>query len=373
MLSPQGLLPNRVVTLNSEGEIIDIAPGSKMDGHHGVEFYSGLLMPGMVNAHSHLELAYLKGAIEPRCGFAGFAAGMARSRGQFSMEQRLSAMDYRDAKMWYDGVQVVGDVSNGDSSLGVKSKSKIHYHTFLELFGLTTESTDNIEKLYADYLATGLSCSLTPHSTYSLNGAMFSRSVGLTPAASLSVHFMESNGELALYDKRGELWDWYEQCGFKIDFDNFGSPAERLISCVGADRKIMLVHNTMITPEDVEMLVDHFGDNLTFVLCPLSNSYITGQMAPVELLRRSGANIAVGTDSLASNTMLSMIDELKCYEDVPLEELLGWATHGGAQALGVDDRFGTMELGRRCGLVLVEGIDWSVRKLTAGATTKRLI
>ena len=161
-----------------------------------MEFYSGILLPGMVNAHCHLELSCLRGAIPAGGGFAAFARGMGAQRGRFDEEQRRRAIEAADARMWREGVAAVGDVANGESTFAVKARSAIRYRTFAELFGLQSVSTAPVDGLLR-HAAT----SLTPHSTYSVPDALFRRicSGGDAP---LSIHFMESPAEEALY--RGE-------------------------------------------------------------------------------------------------------------------------------------------------------------------------
>ena len=139
-----------------------------LDSMAGVEFYSGVLCAGFVNAHSHLELAYLKGAIPERGGFAAFAESMGRVRGAFSAEERLSAIAEADSAMWQEGVDVVGDIVNGVTSFATKASSKIHYHSFVEVFGLRECNLERQRELL-NYPNT----SLTPHSIYSVQDAPF--------------------------------------------------------------------------------------------------------------------------------------------------------------------------------------------------------
>lgn len=113
----------------------------------------------------------------------------------------------------------------------------------------------------------------------------------------------------------------------------------------------------------------------TRVVVPLpgSNRYISGLRPPVELLRANGLNICVGTDSLASNGALSLVDELRLLGDgVPLAERLLWATAGGAAALGFGDELGEIVPGRRPGVVVLEGIDFSAMRLLPESRTTRL-
>ena len=181
-----------------------------------MEFYSGILLPGMVNAHCHLELSCLRGAIPAGGGFAAFARGMGAQRGRFDEEQRRRAIEAADARMWREGVAAVGDVANGESTFAVKARSAIRYRTFAELFGLQSTSTAPVDGLLR-HAAT----SLTPHSTYSVPDALFRRicSGGDAP---LSIHFMESPAEEALYRGEGELAAWYAERGWRCDFLHYG-------------------------------------------------------------------------------------------------------------------------------------------------------
>ena len=159
----------------------------------------------MVNAHCHLELSCLRGAIPSGGGFVAFAQGMGAQRGRFDEARRQRAIAAADARMRNDGVAAVGDVANGPNAFAVKERSPIRYRTFAECFGLQTVSAAAVEGLL-DHAAT----SLTPHSTYSVPDALF-RSLCSGGDAPLSIHFMESPAEESLIR-------YYENLGFKNAF-----------------------------------------------------------------------------------------------------------------------------------------------------------
>ena len=138
--TPQGLLRNPLVGVAADGRILFVGTCPEPDRSPGTEFYAGVLAPGLVNAHCHLELSYLLGAIPERCGFAGFASAMSQVRERFSAEQRAQAVEAADAAMWQAGIEAVGDISNGDATFAVKSRSRIAYRTFVEFFGLRAAS-----------------------------------------------------------------------------------------------------------------------------------------------------------------------------------------------------------------------------------------
>ena len=136
----------------------------------------------------------------------------------------------------------------------------------------------------------------------------------------------------------------------------------------------MLVHNCALTEEDIDIIMNHFTAPVFWVLCPRSNRYISN-IAPqsISLMRARELNICIGTDSLASNHSLSLIDELKEFDNIPLDQMLGWVTHLGAQALGLDDELGTVAVGRRCGVVNISGVDMEQMRLTEYSVARRII
>lgn len=322
-----------------------------------VEFYGGILTSPMTNAHCHLELSYLRGAIPSGGGFAGFAKSIGQVRNIATMEQRIASAEFWDAKMYSEGIGRVLDISNGATTLDIKRRSKIDYHTFAELFGLGATSIEPLKELMS--LAEGTNISITPHSTYSLNEAAFRAAVAASGDAPLSIHFMESRAESDLYHRRGTLWQWYEGSGMKVDFLHYGSPTARIIECIPANRKIYLIHNTFLERADAVRLMEHFGDNLTFVLCPCSNKFIEGVLPDALMLTELGARIALGTDSLASAENLSLTSAMALLEDIPLQSRLGWVSRG-------------VEVGAK-GLVLIENLNLTQLSMTEHTTSRRLI
>ena len=274
---------------------------------------------------------------------------------------------YWQPAMWQAGIEAVGDISNGDATFAVKSRSRIAYRTFVEFFGLRAASAEHLLPLLRHPQT-----SLTPHSLYSVQDAPL-RAIAARGDAPLSIHFMESPGEAALFEHRGPLWEWYAKAGFSCDFLHYGSPVERLVGSVPPTRSVLLVHNCCVTQRTIDRVTAHFTAPVWWCLCPGSNRYISGLRPPVELLRANGLNICVGTDSLASNGALSLVDELRRLGDGgPLAERLLWVTAGGAAALGFGDELGEIAPGRRPGVVVLEGIDFSAMRLLPESRTTRL-
>ena len=373
LLNDGEVTPSPLITLDDEGRIAAIEQWQSLDNVAHTEFYAGALTAGFVNAHCHIELSYLRGHIERGSGFAGFARAIGQVRGEATPEQRIRALVAADRKMQSEGVVVVADIVNGSTSMAMKQQSAIRYHSFAEVFGLCSTAEPMRELLAYPHTT------LTPHSTYSLQSGVFgevaSEKYPDERVAPLSIHFMESPDELALYSGQGSLAEWYERMGWECDFLHYSSPAKRIAGQVEADRKVMLIHNCCLSEEDYDVIEQHFSQRPSWVVCPRSNDYISGLRPPLGLLRKRGAEICIGTDSLASNEELSMVGEMKMMSEVPLAELCKWATINGAKALGIDDEFGRVEIGRKCGLVLLEGIARSsdgVLRVCERTTSRRL-
>ena len=358
---------NIVVEVDDRGTITNILRCDAIDSMASVEFFPGILIPGMVNCHCHLELSYLKGAIAEGEGYAGFARSIGAVRNNFTTEERIRSARLADAQMWEEGVEAVADIANDDLVMEVKTQSKIEYHTLFEFFGLNNRDVEPHFDLANRYPRSYV----TPHSTYSVQDEPF-RQICARNSSLLSIHLLESDAEEGLYHGRGSLHEWYQRMGWECDFLKYESPAGRVAGCIDRECRVLLVHNTRATAEDIATVESH-TKNGTWVLCPESNRFISNDRPPVELLRKSGVAIAVGTDSLASARSLSMIENLRLLGNHPLRELLTWATLNGAKALGIDDMKGSIEIGKRPGLVVIEGADLHNLCLTPESVAHRII
>ena len=358
---------NIVVEVDDRGTITNILRCNAIDSMASVEFFPGILIPGMVNCHCHLELSYLKGAIAEGEGYGGFARSIGAVRNNFTTEERIRSARLADAQMWEEGIEAVADIANDDLVMEVKTQSKIEYHTLFEFFGLNNRDVEPHFDLANRYPRSFV----TPHSTYSVQDEPF-RQICARNSSLLSIHLLESDAEEGLYHGRGSLHEWYQRMGWECDFLKYESPAGRVAGCIDRKCRVLLVHNTRATAEDIATVESH-TKNGTWVLCPESNRFISNDRPPVELLRKSGVAIAVGTDSLASARSLSMIENLRLLGNHPLRELLTWATLNGAKALGIDGMKGSIEIGKRPGLVVIEGADLHNLCLTPESVAHRII
>lgn len=357
------------IVIGESGRILEIMQvASPLEG----DTCLGVVAPGLVNAHGHLELSQLKGLIaDDARGMTHFITKMMAFRQSpgFAMEE--SSMKEADRSMAEEGVVAAGDVSNTRSSIMVKAKSSIRYHTFVEVMGLSGERAAGIwragEELKREFeavLGPG-SASITPHALYSVSKRLMSSILSAHPTlAPLSIHMQESPDERDYCkDKTGPLAVLFEKNGITDhDFIPYGkeSPLLNFLKDVSPEVRVQTVHNTFTDSVEIEQAVQ-YAQNHFWCLCPSANLFITGRLPDVYGLVHSGAGITVGTDSLASNDRLSMVKELSLLQEhfpgLATEDLLRWATLEGARFLGFEQELGRVIPGKSPGLVVFENMN----------------
>ena len=363
-------IKNGIVTLNDEGVVVSIG---KLEGEEeSVEFYNGILCPGFINAHCHLELSSMLGYMPQNTGLFGFIQHMT-NRAKPEEQEQFAAILKADSKMLSEGIIAVGDISNTSASFDVKTSSAIFYRNFIEVYGSNPDLAEGqVNKgvaVVAQAALRGLTASLTPHAPYSMSDRLFKLVVAeAIKSGILSIHNQESKDENAYFlEGKGAFARQYEELGFEPPKVIGKSSIRRILNELTESIKLLLIHNIYTSEEDYDITVEKNKDT-HWVLCPNSNLYIERQLPPIDMFRQKGANIAIGTDSLASNSTLSILEELKAigryFRDVRLEELLAWATLGGAKALGLEQHIGSFEVGKKSQVVLIEGIDFSAMQLT---------
>ena len=365
---------NGVVTFDDAGRVVSVG-----DSEPGVEMLDGVLVPGFVNTHSHLELAYMKGVLPSGTGLAGFVKRIMESKFTYPEEVQRKAIAEADKHLWESGVQAVGDISNTTVSFDAKQKSRIKYVTYAEIFDfMAGMSTEAAMKQGEDVVAAAhdmdLEAYVTLHATYSVSDKLFKAWQHMKNTGCLSIHYRESLADDELFDKYGPFWEYFREKGFDVDFLDDGSSTNRVINHIPANRRVLLVHNSNVVAEDIERMKAKF-DRLSWALCPMSNLYIEGKLPPVELLMRYNLNLTIGTDSLSSNTDLSMVAEMRALADafdLPLPVVVKWATLNGAKALELDGEIGSFEVGKAPGAVLIEGLDDGLN-FTPTTTSRRIL
>jgi len=375
-------LKRAVITTEDDGTIVSIEDTSgDLKEIHSTEFYNGIIIPGFVNCHCHLELSYMKDYSSKGKGLGDFIEQI-RSTRDYNKESVYSSTSSADNYMYKEGIVLCADVCNTSDSFNIKKQSRIRYINLLEVFGLDPEKAgrrmDDIIKVAETAKEMDLPYSLVPHSAYSMSLTLFRllRNESLNNKIT-SIHFMESAGEEAfLKNQTGSLMSSYKRSGLipsKLEIP--GSHTDVVLNEITKSGNLILIHNTFVDRKTIRMVKER--ENLFWCLCPNSNIYIENQIPPLNLLMEEGCEIVIGTDSLASNINLSILDELKTlqfnFPEIPIEDLVFWATINGAKALGEEEQYGSIEPGKKPGLLLLQNVDLQNMKLLHDSFATRLI
>ena len=359
------------------------------DAGEGVEVLEGILSPGFINCHCHLELSHMKGKIPEGTGLVDFVWKVVTERGAAD-EEVLSAIDTAESAMIQGGIIAVGDICNNTSTLRQKQKGNLSYYNFIEASGWLPAGAPvrfgRAQAVYDAFSNNGVSttlnpkhqtpnCSIVPHASYSVSEELLQAIQPYFAGKVVSIHNQETSHEDAFFrEGTGDLTRMYQL--MQIDNSHHrptgqSSLKSYLRKLAGAEN-IILVHNTFTSDADLAYVKQETANvkdvgpkhptpnakpQIFFCLCANANQYIERAMPPVEMMRKNGCTIVLGTDSLASNWSLSIADEIttirRHFPHISLEEILGWATINGAKALGMDAFLGSFEPGKTPGVLMI--------------------
>ena len=348
------------VVVMDEQQVVEVITRDKISPAQ-MEYHPGIIVPGMINTHCHLELSHLKGRVNTGTGLLSFLYHVVNLR-DIHQDDIDKAIAEWDDIMWKEGIQAVGDICNKTDTFATKEKSKIHYYSFVEVFDfLRPEMNSEFLKDYKTvfYKAPGLKSSV-PHAPYSVSPGLFREINALNEEkATVSIHNQETQAEEDLFRTgRSGFTDFYKRFGFDLDhFIPTGkSSIEYAIAHMDPMHRTIFVHNTLTKKEDVES-AHAWNEKVYWATCPNANLYIENQLPNYKLFIDTDARMTIGTDSLTSNWHLSILEEMKTitkYQSyIPFDTLLQWATINGAQALGMDDKLGSLDAGKEPGLILI--------------------
>jgi cytosine/adenosine deaminase-related metal-dependent hydrolase len=375
-------LKRAVITTEDDGTIISIEDtAGDLKEKHSIEFYNGIIIPGFVNCHCHLELSHMKGYTSKGLGLGDFIEQI-RSNREYNKESIFSSACSADIHMFKEGIVLCADISNTSDSFKIKKESRISYINLLEVFGIDPDKAgrrmDDIIKVAWTAREMDLPFSLVPHSAYSMSLTLFRllRNESSNNKVT-SIHFMETAGEeIFLKDQTGPIMSSYERSGLiPPRLETAKSHSDVILNEITKSGNLILVHNTFVDRNTIRMIKER--KNLFWCLCPNSNIHIENKIPPLNLLIEEGCEIVIGTDSLASNANLSILEELKTlqlkFPEIPIKDLVSWATLNGAKALGEEEHFGKIEAGKKPGLLLLQNVDLQNMKLLPDSFVTRLI
>jgi cytosine/adenosine deaminase-related metal-dependent hydrolase len=342
-----------VLQISDFGEVITIFENRAVISKEKLEIFDGILCPGFVNAHCHLELSHLLGKTGHRKGLLNFI-GTVHQRNDFSKKKIQKAIEEAEQQMIKNGIVAVGDICNTSDTLLQKKKQNLRYYNFIEVFGVKDELKDQLSAdakvLRNKFRATGQKATISPHAPYSVPPKLMKiiRTSFDNEDSVLTIHNQETIEENQLFEnKKGKLKRWLENINASSEiWSNREKSVDILRELEG--KKVMFAHNTFSKKED---LTDSY-----YCTCPKANLYIENSLPDYSIFNTE--KLCVGTDSLASNDSLSILEELlviKQNSNFDLNTLLKISCKNGAEALGFSD-LGTFEKGKKPGVNLIYGL-----------------
>lgn len=347
----------------------------------------GAIVPGFVNGHCHVELSHLHRKFVKGSGMAGFIDQINALRDWAGRERKQELVKEWMDKMWADGVSAMADISNDDSSFDIKASHKMYTRTFLEVFGSEPEMCDGVMvevgELQKVADAAGIDAAPTPHSCYTMSPGLLTASAAAgLERGYISYHSQESQEEEdLLLSGSGAMYENRVRNGMSTPPVTGESSLKYFLSrlehahAAPYDEHILLVHNVCLQQDDIDA-ARKVMNNVYWVVCPLSNIFIHNALPPIPLMRENGLDIMLGTDSLSSNDDLDMVAEMAClhknFPDVPMAEILTWASRNGARFLGKEDQLGALRPGMKPGIVRISAVDGN-GFVTADSHSERVI
>ncbi len=317
------------------------------------------LMPGLVNAHTHLAMTCLKGLIEPQ-PFESWLSQIPIAWGALSGDDIAASISLGALRSIAAGTVAVGDIAYGPESISIAADSGLGGTFFWEVLGIEIEEL--AQTLYdAEYPsdpAAGchgkLRAGISPHSPYTSGPRLLqgTHKIAMAQRSSFAVHVAESPAEEDLVARgEGPLADLARRLAH--GFEPQGATTTEYLDRLGVLDGLLAIHCTRVTTGDIKLLADKAAG---VVLCPRSNAYLSGGTAPVKALAQTGLPLGLGTDSLASNDDLDLFEEARALRalepSLSGRRILEIMTSEGATALGLKDRFGVLEPGRSADLAI---------------------
>jgi len=316
------------------------------------------VLPGFVNAHTHLDLSGLRGQCPPHAELTAWLRQVVVYRRRATPEQIEADVRAGLAESLRHGTTLLGDIAAGGTSWPLLAEAPLHSVVFYEMLGLTTERARQSLQAARTWLETHLATNrcrpgLSPHAPYSVRADLFAQAALLARdyTCPLAVHLAESREELELlHYQRGPFVAFLKELGV-WDGDGLASCPEAIMKICDQHVPTLLVHSNYLP------LPASLSPHSTIIYCPRTHHAFGHAPHPFRQLLQGGIRVALGTDSLASNPDLSILAEMRFLyrqcPDVPGDVLLRMATLSGAEALGWAKETGSLEAGKFADLAIV--------------------
>jgi len=362
-------IADAAIVVDEQGVVEDVGAAAEVLPRHTgapIERVRGVVFPGLVNAHSHVELSALRGKVPGGRGFVAWVDTLIGIRSEITPEEESAAIDRAADDLALYGTVAVGDVTNSLAAVHALARKNIGGSIFHEVLGLERSAVlGRIEGLRAEveervprWPSADLAYAPAPHTVFTVHSDALRALIDGAKKRGIrtSIHLAEHGPERrAIENGDGPFPDWYfarttQRCEWpKRPLFDYAADAGVLAP------EVLVVHLTDARPAELARVA---AAECPVVLCPRSNLYIEARLPPLLDVLEAGIAPALGTDSLASNTSLDVLAEAKAlaerFPTVPAWRLLELATANGGRVLARKD-LGRIARGTRPGIVAIEG------------------
>lgn len=323
------------------------------------EFADSTILPGLVNAHTHLAMTCLEGLIPPQ-PFPEWLSKVPEAFGALTEDDIAASIAFGAIRSISAGTTVVGDIAYGPESLAICADMGLGGTFFWEVFGIAADMlTPRLAEMEFPFgvardFEGRFEAGISPHSPYTSGPDLITaaHAMAIADKSEYTIHVAESPAETELFvSGKGALKPIARQVA--RNFKSPGTTTVEYLDRLGVLDGAVAIHCVNVTPADMAILAMKSNG---VVLCPRSNAYLHTGEAPVEHLRKAGVTLALGTDSLGSNHDLDLFEEARALAAIApatsAQEIIRMITHDGAKVLGLSDRFGALAPGMQADLAI---------------------
>jgi len=329
-----------------------------------------ILLPGLVNAHCHLDYTDMAGQFAPPRIFSDWLKLITTAKSLWSKSDYATSWMNGAQMLLRTGTTTVGDIEAVPDLLPeVWNLSELRVVSFFEMIGITRRRTpaaildETLQRI--DSLKTArCRAALSPHAPYSTSPELLRLSADAARRRGLRmcVHVAESSQEFEMFaHRRGEMHNWLERSTRDMSDCGLGSPVRHLARCGVLAENLLAIHVNYVARGDVALLAKH---EVNVVHCPRSHYYFRHERFPLEQMLKAGINVCLGTDSLASvykkrreTVDLNMFEEMRTLANrqssLSPKKILQMATINGARALGMRGEVGELTRGAFADLIAI--------------------
>jgi len=345
-----------------EGRIVGV--GRDLGSGKCIDLGNVAILPGLVNAHAHLEFSLLKEPLgRPGIGFTDWIRSVIEYRrsGQLIPKEAVARGIAECARC---GTTTLGEIATGNWPEAVWRQTAVDATIFFELIGLSPELAQERLADAAAHVNVGRDANwragLSPHAPYSVHPELLDGAIALAckHQVPLAMHVAESRDELQLLrDGTGPLAELLEDLGvWNRSAMAYGGRPRGILARLSQTPRSLVVHGNYLGDEDLAPLLAA-GNRLAIVYCPRTHGYFKHEPYPLARYLKAGANVALGTDGCGSSPDLSLLAEMRYvathHAGIPAATVLELGTRRGAEALGLGADRGTIEIGKRADLAIV--------------------